>query len=100
MYMASQANRIGHGSGCPYCSSKLACICNSLQTLYPALAAEWDTARNGVGPDQILPGSTKLAYWRNAEGNSWKQSAQKRTYAQYQAAKRALIKAQDKTLQA
>ena len=100
MYMASPSSRTRRNSGCPYCSSKLACVCNSLQSLFPALAAEWDTARNGVGPDQILPGSHKLGHWKNFAGRSWEQSPHDRTYVQYQAAKRASIKAQDKTLQA
>ena len=74
LYMASPKQRIGGRTGCPYCSSVKACVCNSLQSLYPALAAEWDIARNGVGPDQILPMSDKLAFWKNAEGHSWEQS--------------------------
>ena len=94
MYMASPDSRFGSKSGCPYCSSKLTCICNSLQSLYPALAAEWDTARNGVGPDQILPGSQMLAYWKNAAGHSWEQSPNRRLSAQQNQAKRAVTKAQ------
>ena len=96
LWMASINHRIGSRRGCPYCSSKRACMCNSLQSLYPALAAEWDNARNGVGPDQILPGSPMLAYWKNAEGHSWEQSPHGRTNAQQRSTKRALIKAQDK----
>ena len=100
VYMASPASRIGHRSGCPYCSSVKACVCNSLQSLHPALAAEWDTASNGVGPDQILPTSDKLAYWKNAKGHSWEQSPHGRTAPKLQGAKRALIRAQDKKQQA
>ena len=94
LYTSTPGNRIYCGGGCPYCSSRRACICNSLQSLYPAVAAEWDTARNGVGPDQILPGSHKLAYWKNAVGHSWEQSPNGRTKAQQNQAKRAVIKAQ------
>ena len=94
LYMASPNSRISSKSGCPYCNNKRACICNSLDSLYPALAAEWDTARNGVGPDQFLPGSQQLAYWRNAAGRSWEQSPDGRTNAQHMTTKRALFKAQ------
>ena len=93
LWMASPSTRISNKRGCPYCSNRQACICNSLQSLYPTLAAEWDTARNGVGPDQILPGSEKLAYWKNAEGHSWEQSPHGRTCLPKQTARRALIKA-------
>ena len=94
LWMASPNSRIGGKRGCPYCSSMKACVCNSLQSLYPALAAEWDTARNGVGPDQILPGSKKLVYWKNAAGQSWEQSPDGRTNLQQKTTKRAVIKAQ------
>ena len=92
LYMAPPMRRIGNKSGCPYCSSKCACICNSLESLYPALAAEWDTARNGTGPDQILPTSMKSAYWKDAEGHSWEQSPQRRTWLIGKKAKQASIK--------
>ena len=94
LWMASSSSRAGRGTGCPYCSSVKACVCNSLESLYPALAAEWDTARNGVGPDPILPGSKKLAYWKNAAGHCWEQSPNCRTNAQQKQAKRAAVKAQ------
>ena len=95
MYMASPNSRIGGGTGCPHCSSVKACVCNSLQSLSPAIAAEWDTAQNGFGPDQILPTSTKLAYWINAEGHSWEQSPHHRTRLPVEKAKRAMVKARN-----
>ena len=95
LWMAAPSSRIGSRSGCPYCSNVKACICNSLQSLYPALAAEWDTARNGVGPDQILPKSAKLAYWKNAAGHSWEQAPRRRTSLPVDRAKRAMIKARN-----
>ena len=94
MYMASPGSRFGGKTGCPYCSGVKACVCNSLQSLYPALAAEWDIARNDVGPDQILPGSKKSVYWKNAAGHSWEQSPDGRTNLQHKTTKRAVIKAQ------
>lgn len=38
------------GSGCPCCSGRKACICNSLQSLYPDVAAEWDYSNNTDTP--------------------------------------------------
>ena len=93
LYMASPKMRTSQKRGCPYCSSRQACICNSLQSLYPALAAEWDTARNGVGPDQILHMSHRLAYWKTAEGLSWEQSPHGRTRLPMAKASRAMNKA-------
>ena len=74
LFMARPYNRFGDNSGCPYCTHKQACICNSLQSLYPALAAEYDTAKNGVGPEQVLPLSHKMAFWKDARGHTWEQT--------------------------
>ncbi|KAA6420557.1 MAG: hypothetical protein FRX49_09718 [Trebouxia sp. A1-2] len=79
LFVASPHKRIGSNSGCPYCAGKKACICNSLQSLYPALAAEYDTAKNGVGPEQVLPRSRKMASWKDANGHTWEQSPGQRT---------------------
>ena len=93
LYMASPNSRVGGGTGCPYCKNVKACFCNSLQSLFPALAVEWDIAKNGVGPDQALPGSNKLAYWKNAAGHSWEQAPNRRTWLQTAQTKRGMVKA-------
>ncbi len=93
LFVASPQSRIGLNRGCPYCASRKACICNSLQSLYPVLAAEYDTARNGVGPEHVLPGSKKMAFWKNASGHTWEQSPANRTRPDIDKRKRAAIKA-------
>ena len=92
LFVAGPQSCIGLNSGCSYCTSKKACICNSLQSLYPALAAEYDTARNGVGPEQVLPGSKKVAFWKDASGHTWEQSPFQRTHPDQQRSKRAFVK--------
>ncbi|DBA66764.1 TPA: hypothetical protein ACH3X2_001911 [Trebouxia sp. C0005] len=96
LFVASPHNRIGLNYGCPYCAGKKACICNSLQSLYPVLAAEYDTARNGDGPQQVLAGSAKMAFWKDATGHTWKQAVRQRTEPSQQRAKRAAIKSCNK----
>jgi len=93
LFVAPPYHRIGSNSGCPYCASKRACICNSLQSLYPELAAEYDTAKNGTGPEQILPGSDKMAFWKDASGHTWEQSPANRTAPEKDRTKRAAIRA-------
>jgi len=92
LFMAKPAGRIGLSRGCPYCASRKACICNSLQSLYPSLAAEYDSAKNGVGPGQVLPRSHKKAFWKDASGHTWEQSPCQRTEPEHQRIKRASIK--------
>ena len=93
LFMATPKSRISHNTGCPCCASKKACDCNSLQSLYPALAAEYDTSKNGVGPEQVLPGSDKMAVWKDANGHTWEQSPYQRTTPDKQKRKRASVRA-------
>ena len=92
LFVASPQSRIGLSRGCPYCASKKACICNSLQSLYPALAAEYDTVRNDVGPEQVLPASHKQAFWKDPSGHTWEQSPFQRTEPSMKTVKRASIR--------
>ena len=61
-------------SGCPFCSGHKACKCNSLQTLYPELAAEWDYQKNNTTPHDHTRFSCKEVWWTNHERGSWRQS--------------------------
>jgi len=60
--------------------------------LYPALAAEYDTVRNGVGPEQVLPRSHKQAFWKDPNGHTWEQSPCQRTEPSMNTVKRASIR--------
>ena len=97
LFVARPQSRIALNSGCPYCASKKACICNSLQTSYPALAAEYDAARNGGGPEQVLPTSHKVAFWKDASGHTWEQSPFQRTSPERDRSKRAAIRLGSRT---
>lgn len=61
------------GSGCPFCSGRNAVPgVNDLATLYPHIAAQWDTEKNGgLTPDKILPRSGKRAWWKCELNHSW-----------------------------
>ena len=96
LFVVRPRNRLGCNTGCPFCANKKACICNSLQSLYPALAAEYDTARNGFGPEQVLPMSHKVAFWKDARGHTWEQSPLQRTKPDQQRTKRASLRSRSK----
>ena len=98
MFVAAPKNRICLGSGCPYCASKKACVYNSLQSLYLALVAEHDTARNGVGHEQVLPGSDKVAFWKDVNGHTWEQSPFQRTAPDKQRRKVAFVRSRYQNL--
>lgn len=44
---------------------------NNLVYLYPELAQQWDSDKNTIPPDQVLPGSHKKAWWICDKGHSW-----------------------------
>ena len=71
-WQATIANRNG-GTGCPYCSNnKVLSGYNDLQTLNPILAAEWNYEKNGsLRPSDILPNSSKKAWWKCSQGHEW-----------------------------
>ncbi|KAL3145724.1 hypothetical protein ABBQ32_003255 [Trebouxia sp. C0010 RCD-2024] len=79
-WTAMPKNRIGQGSGCAVCAGWQACVCNSLESLFPSVAAELDVDRNGFAPSEITAQSSKEVWWRNAERGSWRQSVSSRTF--------------------
>ncbi len=40
-------------SGCPFCAGHKVCECNSLQTVCPGVAADFDVAKNGVSAAEV-----------------------------------------------
>lgn len=62
-----------HGQGCPYCvGKKVLAGFNDLQTINPALAAEWGHEKNDLMPSQVTAGSTKRVWWKCNKGHEWK----------------------------
>ena len=71
--------RIGHGSGCAVCAGQQPCICNSLESLFPSVAAELDVEKNDFAPSEITARSNKKVWWRNTKRGSWMQAVDQRT---------------------
>ena len=67
--------------GCPCCKGMQACKCNSLQSLFPEVAAEWDYERNTGTPADYAAQSHKEVWWHNSRRGHFKVSAQHRTQA-------------------
>ena len=78
------AARTKKGSGCPFCSGRVCCPCNSLGGKHPALLQDWAWAKNaaeGLDPEKLSPFSTKKAWWLNAERGMWQQAPSERVMA-------------------
>ena len=78
-WTAMPAKRIGKGTGCPVCDGKQACVCNSLASLDPSIAAEFDVIKNGFLPSDVSAQSHKKVWWTTAERGSWRQTVNSRT---------------------
>ena len=73
-------NRTGRNTtGCPMCAGRVACRCNSLQALFPDIAADWDYSKNTGQPSDYTAGSKHLAWWYTPQRGSWQQSIDGRT---------------------
>ena len=78
-WTAMPKNRIANGTGCAVCAGRQACVCNSLESLFPLVAAEFDAEKNGFAPSEITAQSNKEVWWRNAQHGSWRQAVHRRT---------------------
>ena len=73
-YSASISNRLYGKTGCPICSNhQILKGYNDLKTTNPEIAVMWDPEKNkAITPDSVFSGSNKIAWWRCAEGHSYK----------------------------
>ncbi|MGW5150712.1 zinc-ribbon domain-containing protein [Rhodococcus koreensis] len=79
-YQATIRHRARMGSGCPYCSGRLAVTgSNDLATDWPELTAEWDTESNDRSASDVTPGSSYKAWWRCSKRHSYQARVADRT---------------------
>ena len=71
-------NRTSLGCGCPFCSGRVVCPCNSLAVKTPEVAAQWHPTRNGdKRPDHVGARSNLHVWWQHVseltgEVHEWK----------------------------
>ena len=67
-------SRISHrvnGSGCPYCSGRVAGLDNNLAIITKHIADEWNYGKNKLSPIDYLPNSGKKVWWRCVKDHEW-----------------------------
>ena len=53
------------GHGCPMCTGRQVSVTNSLASLYPELAAQWHSNKNGeLTPKSVVSGSRRKVWWQ------------------------------------
>ena len=80
-WQASIASRVSQKTDCPVCGGKeVQRGFNDLASLYPALAGEWDAAKNGaLTPETVTPASNRKVWWRCPLGHSYRSIVASRT---------------------
>ena len=66
---------MGHDASCPHCSLED----GSLAAQHPTIAAEWNTGRNELNPEQVKPDHMMTVWWTCSKGHEFQQSVRKRT---------------------
>ena len=73
-----------NAAGCPCCSGRKVCVCNSLQSLFPKVAAEWDHSSNKGTPSGYTAFAHARVWWYNKERGSFQARIADRTYVRKQ----------------
>ena len=66
-------------AGCPFCVGHKLCECNSLETICPDVAADFDAEKNGVSPAEVTSATTSKYSWLSDEPGAKKRSVAQRT---------------------
>jgi len=66
-------------TGCPCCVGLKLCECNSLETVCPDIAADFDAEKNGVTAAEVTSSATTKYSWLSDEPGAKKRSADRRT---------------------
>ncbi len=69
-------------AGCPFCAGYKVSVTNSLENLFPNIAAQWHPTKNGdLMPDQVVAGSHVKHWWQcpQAVEHEWEAQCVNRT---------------------
>ncbi|DBA92277.1 TPA: hypothetical protein ACH3X2_003706 [Trebouxia sp. C0005] len=78
-WVAQLSSRALRGIGCSCCGRRTACKCNSLPSLYPDIAQDWDYSKNDGKPSDYTAKSHAVVWWKSSDLGSWQQSIHHRT---------------------
>jgi DNA-directed RNA polymerase subunit RPC12/RpoP len=68
-----------NGTDCPYCSNHKLNNTNCLAVVNPALASEWNYAKNDkLTPQDIICGGNKKVWWKCKNGHEWRATIENR----------------------
>jgi hypothetical protein len=80
-FEASICNMVRNPNACPYCNGKKVNETNSLEALFPKIAAEWHPTKNKpLMPSEVATQSGKKVWWRCGKNprHAWQMTVQRR----------------------
>ncbi len=80
-WQAQACHRTAHKTptGCPFCAGHQLCECNSLETVCPDIAADFDVEKNGVTAAEVTSAASAKYSWLSDEPGAKKRSVGQRT---------------------
>ena len=69
-----------NSTGCPCCAGHQLCECNSLKTVCPGIAADFDVEKNGVSAAEVTSSASTKYSWLSDEPGAKKRSVAQRTW--------------------
>ncbi len=81
-WQAQACNRTSSrkATGCPCCAGRKLCECNSLETVCPDVAADFDVEKNGVTAAEVTSAAGTKYSWLSDEPGAKKRSINDRTH--------------------
>ena len=76
---ASDRTSCKKSTGCPCCAGQQLCECNSLETVCPDIAADFDAEKNGVSAAEVTSSTHTKYSWLSDEPGAKEQSVNQRT---------------------
>jgi hypothetical protein len=72
IWQTSIKQRTLRKTGCPCCDGKKVVNSNSLATVYPKLARQWNLSKNKKKPTEVYAGGHEKIWWTCHKGHEWK----------------------------
>lgn len=78
-YQTKINNRTKGQTKCPICTNRKVVLENSLASVFPDIAIEWDFSKNKKNPEDVLPNCSLQIWWKCLEGHEWQATPTNRT---------------------
>ena len=72
-------SRVAIGQGCAVYAGKQTCVCDSLESLFQSVVAEFSMDKNSCALLEITAQLPQGVWWGNAKNDSWRHEVHKRT---------------------